>query len=231
MSRSTQFRLAKYTRSEAGKMRAVVLISGGGSNLQAFIDQIASAKLALEISLVISNKPNAYGLQRATQAGIDSQVVNHKEFSSRLSFDQALMDAIDSTNAELIILAGFMRILTTEFVSHYQGRLINIHPSLLPKYPGTNTHQRALAAGDKWHGASIHFVVPEVDAGPVIAQGRLPVLANDSIETLQQRIHIIEHQLYPQVAGWFAAGRLSIVKGQVLLDDETSSLQLQTFDV
>lgn len=217
-------------------MRAVVLISGSGSNLQAFIDQIAAGELALDIALVISNKPGAYGLERAKQAGIDSLVVDHQNFTSRLSFDQALMSAIESADAELIILAGFMRILTTDFVTRYQGKLINIHPSLLPKYPGTQTHQRVLEAGDKWHGASVHFVVPEVDAGPIIAQGRLAVRygtshAKDSTETLQQRIHKIEHQLYPQVAGWFAAGRLSVIENQVLLDDETSSMQLQTFDV
>lgn len=233
---NTPFKLAEQPLPQQAvadehKMRAVVLISGSGSNLQAFIDQIESGRLALEIVLVISNKAGAYGIQRANNAGIKNRVIEHTNFDSRLGFDQELISTIDAVDAELVILAGFMRILTAEFVRHYQGRLINIHPSLLPNYPGTNTHQRALEAGDKWHGASVHFVVPEVDAGPVIAQGRLAVLRTDTPETLQQRIHVIEHQIYPQVADWFAAGRLKVVDNQVLLDDETSSLQLQTFDV
>lgn len=211
--------------------RAVVLISGSGSNLQAFIDQVAAGQLDLEISLVISNKADAYGLQRAAQAGIENQVINHRQFDSRLAFDQALMQVIDTAQPDLVILAGFMRILTPEFVNHYTNRLINIHPSLLPKYPGTDTHARALAAGDAWHGASIHFVVPEVDAGPVIAQGRLPINSDDTPESLQQRIHKIEHQLYPLCAQWFAQGRLTVQHGKVLLDGETSSEQLQTFDL
>jgi phosphoribosylglycinamide formyltransferase-1 len=210
---------------------AVVLISGSGSNLQAFIDQIAAEKLALKIELVISNRPNAYGLERAALAGIQTAVVEHKDFDSRLAFDQALMTEIDSVKPDLVILAGFMRILTAEFVNHYQTKLLNIHPSLLPKYPGTNTHQRAIDAGDEWHGVSIHFVVPEVDAGPVILQGRLPIDPTDSAATLQQRIHTIEHELYPTAVDWFVNDRLTVENGNVLLDGEFSDLQLQTFDV
>lgn len=215
----------------ADKLRAVVLISGGGSNLQAFIDQIENDDLPLEISLVLSNVADAYGLQRADQAGIASACIDHRAFESRLEFDRALMAAIDEHAPGLVILAGFMRILTREFVEHYSERLINIHPSLLPKYPGTNTHQRVLDAGDRWHGASIHFVVPEVDAGPIILQGRIAVNANDTPEDLQQRIHKIEHKLYPLAARWFAQQRLFIKNGQVLLDGETSTKQLQTFDL
>lgn len=215
----------------ADKLRAVVLISGGGSNLQAFIDQIENDDLPLEISLVLSNVADAYGLQRADQAGIASACIDHRAFESRLEFDRALMAAIDEHAPGLVILAGFMRILTREFVEHYSERLINIHPSLLPKYPGTNTHQRVLDAGDRWHGASIHFVVPEVDAGPIILQGRIAVNANDTPEDLQQRIHKIEHKLYPLAARWFAQQRLFIKNGQVLLDGETSTEQLQTFDL
>jgi len=148
-----------------------------------------------------------------------------------LEFDQALISSIDSVAPKVVILAGFMRILTSEFVNHYANRLINIHPSLLPKYPGTNTHQRALDANDQWHGASIHFVVPEVDAGPVILQGRLKVAKNDTPHTLQQRIHSIEHQIYPLAVKWFIEERLAINNGQVLLDDETSPEQLQSFDL
>jgi len=211
--------------------KAVVLISGSGSNLQAFIDQIQSDKLALEIALVISNKSDAYGLERAHKANIPTKVINHKDYQSRLAFDQALMSAIDIIAPEIVILAGFMRILTPEFVTNYTNRLINIHPSLLPKYPGTNTHQRVLDANDQWHGASIHFVVPEVDAGPIILQGRLAVASEDTQSSLQQRIQRIEHQIYPLAVQWFIEKRLTINNNKVLLDDETSSEQLQTFEL
>lgn len=213
------------------RIRAVVLISGSGSNLQAFIDQINADELPLDITLVISNVADAYGLKRAALAGLKTVCIRHSDYHSRLEFDQALMAQIDESQPELVILAGFMRILTTEFVEHYRQRLINIHPSLLPKYPGTHTHQRAIDAGDAWHGASIHFVVPEVDAGPIILQGRLPIKDGDTVDTLQQRIHQVEHQLYPLAAKWFAQKRLFIKSGQVLLDGETSDEQLQTFDL
>ena len=211
--------------------RAVILISGSGSNLQAFIDQVNSGELDIEISLVISNKADAYGLERANNAAINSDCINHRDFSSRLEFDQALMQRIDQVKPDMVILAGFMRILTPEFVNHYQGRLINIHPSLLPKYPGVDTHQRAIDAEDQWHGASIHFVVPEVDAGPVILQGRLAINSDDTAESLQQRIHKIEHKLYPLAVKWFSQKRLENKNGKILLDGELSSKQLQTFDV
>jgi phosphoribosylglycinamide formyltransferase-1 len=213
------------------RCKAVVLISGSGSNLQAFIDQVNAGRLPLDIALVISNKADAFGLERAARAGIQTQIIDHKGYASRDHFDQALQRAIDTVSPDLVILAGFMRILTADFVNHYRDRLINIHPSLLPKYPGTNTHQRALDAGDRWHGASIHFVVPEVDAGPIILQGRLEIHSDDSADSLQQRIHKIEHQLYPLAAQWFAEHRLSQRNGKVLLDGETSDQQLQTFDL
>ena len=211
--------------------RVVVLISGSGSNLQAFIDAIAKESLSIEISLVISNKEGAFGLQRAQQAGISTAVIDHQAYADRASFDQMLMTAIDKAGADLVILAGFMRILTAEFVLHYANRLINIHPSLLPKYPGNNTHQRALDANDQRHGASVHFVVPEVDAGPIIIQGHMPILQSDNKNSLQQRIHKIEHVIYPTAVRWFADGRLTIRDHQVLLDGETSVSQLQSFDV
>ena len=210
--------------------RAVVLISGSGSNLQAFIDQIARDELPIDIGLVISNKENAFGLERANKACIPTCVVDHREFDSRLEFDRQLIRKIDAVKPDIVVLAGFMRILTEEFVNHFQNRLVNIHPSLLPKYPGTNTHQRALEAQDQWHGASIHFVVPEVDAGPVILQGRLKINNDDTNESLQQRIHKIEHILYPLALKWFAENRLTIDVDKVLLDGETSAQQLQTFD-
>ena len=211
--------------------RAVVLISGSGSNLQAFIDQVVKKTLPIEICLVISNKADAFGLKRATKAAIATTVIDHNAYDSRLAFDRELITAIDKVKPEIVILAGFMRILTEEFVNHYSGRLVNIHPSLLPKYPGTNTHQRALDANDKWHGVSIHFVVPEVDAGPVILQGRLAIEKSDTANSLQQRIHKIEHQLYPLAIRWFAEGRLSVADGKVLLDGEISPEQLQSFDL
>jgi len=220
--------------------RAVVLISGSGSNLQAFIDQVSKGELPIEISLVISNNTDAFGLERARNVGIPICAIDHRRFDSRLEFDQALIREIDAVQPDIVILAGFMRILTEDFVNHYHNRLVNIHPSLLPKYPGTNTHQRALDAGDHWHGASIHFVVPEVDAGPIILQGRLAISPNDTSDSispndtsdsLQQRIHKIEHVLYPLAIKWFAENRLSIDIDKVLLDGETSAEQLQTFDV
>jgi len=210
---------------------AVILISGSGSNLQAFIDQTANNVLPVNINAVISNKPDAYGLQRATKAQIDTHCVNHRDYSSREQFDRALIEVIDQYQPDIVILAGFMRILTAEFVTHYTNRLVNIHPSLLPKYPGTNTHQRALEAGDSWHGASIHFVVPEVDAGPVILQGKLAINTADTTDSLQQRIHKIEHILYPLAVKWFAEKRLTVDASQVLLDGARQTEQLQTFEV
>lgn len=212
-------------------INVVILVSGSGSNLQAIIDQIITGELAVRISLVISNNADAYGLERAKSANIDTICIDHRTFSSRQEFDQALMDRIDLLKPDLLILAGFMRILTAKFVEHYQNRLINIHPSLLPKYPGTDTHQRAIDANDEWHGVSIHFVVPEVDAGPIVLQGQLRIRPSDTPESLQQRIHLIEHRLYPLAVKWYAQGRLTIVKGKVLLDGETSSDQLQSFDL
>ena len=213
------------------KSKAVVLISGGGSNLQAFIDQINDGELDLDIKLVISNVAHAYGLTRANLAGINTECIDHKAFKSRLDFDQSLIASIDRVEPDIVILAGFMRILTPEFVNHFANKLVNIHPSLLPKFTGTNTHQRAIDAKEQWHGASIHFVIPELDAGPVILQGRLPIGEEDTAESLQSRIHKIEHRLYPMAVKWFCQGRLSIKNGQVLLDGETSDSQLQTFDV
>jgi len=213
------------------KKNAVILISGSGSNLQAFIDQVSANELDLNISLVISNKADAFGLERASNAGIATDCINHRDYASRLEFDQALMARIDQATPDIVILAGFMRILTPEFVNHYANRLVNIHPSLLPKYPGVDTHQRAITAGDQWHGASIHFVVPEVDAGPIILQGQLAIGSGDTPESLQQRIHKIEHKLYPLAVKWFTQGRLSLSNGKILLDGENSPKQLQTFDV
>lgn len=195
-----------------------VLISGNGSNLQAIIDSCKRGEIAANISCVISNEAEAYGLRRAQQAGIPNHVLSHTEFSERKLFDGALARLIDSYKVDLIVLAGFMRILGAGFIKRYEHRIINVHPSLLPKYKGLNTHARALSAGDKLHGASVHFVTPDLDGGPVITQVSIPVQSDDTVETLQQRVHRIEHEILPRTIGWFAENRLRVVDGQVLLD-------------
>ncbi|MDM7322656.1 MAG: phosphoribosylglycinamide formyltransferase [Gammaproteobacteria bacterium] len=189
--------------------RIVVLISGHGSNLQALIDAEQRNELGGgHIVAVFSNRANAFGLERARKAGIPTGVLSHKDFPAREDFDAALMERIDAYRPDLVVLAGFMRILTPAFVHHYAGRLINIHPSLLPKYPGMNTHARAIAAGDAEHGATVHFVTEGVDEGPMILQGRVPVLPDDTPETLQQRVHAIEHQIYPEAVRMLCAQRM-----------------------
>ncbi len=199
------------------KCPVVVLISGNGSNLQALID--ASAEADFSISAVISNRPQAFGLERAARAGITTRVIDHKDYQDRNQFDAALREAIEEYQPRLLVLAGFMRLLGAEFVNHFAGRIINIHPSLLPKYPGTNTHQRAIEAGDSEHGVSVHFVTEEMDGGPVIAQERVPVFGDDSAETLATRVLAKEHQLYPAVVNWFASGRLQMADNKAVLDN------------
>jgi phosphoribosylglycinamide formyltransferase-1 len=193
--------------------KIVVLISGNGSNLQAIIDQINSGEIKAEISAVISSRPNAYGLERAEKENIPAVTLDHKPFIDRQAFDQSLLQIIDSYEPQLVILAGFMRILGDDFVTHYKNRLINIHPSLLPKYKGLHTHKRALEDQQKEHGASVHFVIPKLDAGPVILQGVVPVKKGDSEESLAKRVHQIEHIIYPQ-----AIKRLIEGKTQQALD-------------
>ena len=214
--------------------RLAILISGGGSNLQSFIDRSARGRLSGEISLVVSNRPDAYGLQRATQAGIATAVVNHRNFQSREAFEAILVEELERAAPELIILAGFMRILTPGFVRRYTGRLLNIHPSLLPKYPGLHTHQRALDARDAEHGATVHFVTEELDGGPSIIQARVPVRGDDTAETLAGRVLIQEHVIYPLAAGWFADGRLRLINGRAVLDGRVlgpSGVPLEDCDV
>ena len=177
----------------------VVLISGNGSNLQAIIDAINNASLNAKIQAVISNQPDAYGLQRAQQAGITTEVLQHEDFPDRDSYDLALQTIVDQFQPKLVVLAGFMRILTKAFVSHYEGKLLNIHPSLLPKYRGLNTHQRALEADEKEHGATVHFVTHELDGGPAILQARVRVNPEDSAETLAKRVLEQEHKIYPKI--------------------------------
>lgn len=199
----------------------VVLLSGAGSNLQALIDSIAQDRAvpaAARIAAVISNRSDALGLQRARDAGIATRVLAHGGFEDREAFDQALMALIDAFNADLVVLAGFMRILSPAFVRHYQGRLLNIHPSLLPKYKGLHTHQRALEAGDREHGCSVHFVTEELDGGPLVVQAVVPVVASDTAQTLAQRVHAQEHQIYPLAVRWFAEGRLCLGDQGAMLD-------------
>lgn len=204
------------------RLPLVALISGRGSNLQSIIDAAGEDGLPVEIRAVLSNEPGAYGLERARRAGIETRVVNHRDYKSRHDFDAALMNVIDGFEPELVVLAGFMRILTAEFVNHYHGRLMNIHPSLLPDFPGVDTHQRALDAGVKEHGASVHFVTPELDGGPVIIQARVPVKNGDDADALAARVLEKEHLIYPQAIKWFAEGRLQVDDEQVLLDGKPS---------
>lgn len=198
--------------------KIVVLISGNGSNLQAIIDSINSQQCPAEIAAVISNKAGAYGLVRAEQAGITAHCIDHHQYQDRQFFDKALMQLIDQYQPDLVVLAGFMRILTDDFVNHYLGHLINIHPSLLPKYPGLNTHQRALEAGDKQHGCSVHFVTPVLDGGPVIIQGVTAITENIDLNVLEERVHQLEHKIYPIAITWFAEQRLALVNNAAMLD-------------
>ncbi len=200
------------------KLPVVALISGRGSNLQSIIDEMHAGRLPIELRAVVSNNPDAHGLVRAQAADITTCILDHRQFSSRVHYDQALMAAIDEHNPELVVLAGFMRILGRVFVKHYADRLINIHPSLLPEFPGLETHARALQNGAREHGASVHFVTPEVDAGPIIIQATVPVYEDDSPEVLAARVSREEHRLYPQAIRWFAEGRLEIRDNRVLLD-------------
>ena len=197
----------------------VVLISGNGSNLQAIIDAIARRELAAEIRAVISNRPDAPGLERARRAGIAAQVVDHRHYASREAFDSVLQNAVDRYRPALVVLAGFMRILTPALVRHYRGRMLNIHPSLLPDFRGLDTHRRALAAGVAQHGVSIHFVTNELDGGPIVLQKAIPVLPGDDAESLAQRVQAEEHRLYPKVIAWFAAGRLKLNDDNLVIFD------------
>jgi phosphoribosylglycinamide formyltransferase-1 len=191
-----------------------------GSILQALIDSQADGNPAC-IRAVIANRADAFGLIRAQGAGIPTAVLDHKAFGSREAFDAALMEVIDGYAPDLVILAGFMRILTPGFVRHYQGRLLNIHPSLLPKYKGLDTHRRALEAGDSEHGCSVHFVTEELDGGPVAIQATLQVSSGDDVESLTQRVHAAEHQIYPLAMRWFAEGRLRLAEQGAMLDGVT----------
>ena len=201
-------------------LKVVVLISGSGSNLQALIDGVATGDLPIEIAAVISNRPDVFGLTRATNAGIPTAVLDHKGFASREAFDQELMRTIDVYNPGLVVLAGFMRILTAEFTQHYLGRMLNIHPSLLPKFQGLHTHQRAIDAGERHHGVTVHFVTAELDGGPAIVQAVVPVLEGDDASQLAKRVQRQEHVIYPLAVKWFAQGDLKMHDGKAELKGE-----------
>ena len=201
-------------------MRFAVLISGNGSNLQALIDACQAGRIQGELVGVVSNRADAFGLERAKAAGIATQVLSSQAFADRESYDAALIQALESWKPDLLVMAGFMRILTPGFVQHFAGRMLNIHPSLLPKYQGVKTHARAIAAGDTVHGASVHFVTEELDGGPVVLQARVPIFPDDDEVTLAERVLSQEHQIYPLVVNWFCQGRLAMVGTQACLDGQ-----------
>lgn len=200
--------------------KTAILISGSGSNLQSFIDRAAAGDSALDLCVVFSNNPDAYGLTRAQNAGIPTACVEHGQYDNREAFDRAVAGKLDEWQPELLVLAGFMRILSPWFVAHYAGRILNIHPALLPAYPGLNTHQRVLDAGDQWHGSTVHFVTEELDGGPRILQGKLAVDQNETADELCARVQALEHQIYPEAANWFGQGRLEFRGGEAWLDGE-----------
>ncbi len=198
----------------------VVLLSGTGGNLQAMIDSFQDSSSPARIRAVISNRADAYGLERANNAGIETRVLDHTAYEGRDAFDTALIELIDSFAPKLVVLAGFMRILTPDFVRHYHGRLLNIHPSLLPLYKGLHTHQRVLEAGDVEHGCSVHFVTEELDGGPLVVQAVISVELHDTPATLAQRVHAQEHLIYPLAIRWFAEGRLVLSEQGALLNGQ-----------
>ena len=197
---------------------AAVLISGGGTNLQSIIDASERGEIAVQVAVVVSNKPEAKGLDRARNASIPVECLENGSFADRQSFDEALTKLIDKYSPDMLILAGFMRILSPHFVAHYEGRILNIHPSLLPAYPGLRTHQRAIDNKEKWHGCTVHFVTDELDGGPPIIQGRVAVLPDDDADTLAARVLEVEHKIYPIAADLLASGRVRCKYGVAYLD-------------
>lgn len=206
---------------------AAVLVSGGGTNLQAFIDEVHEHRLDLDLCVVISNNPAALALERARKAGIPDECVCNRDYTDRAAFDAALAQVIDRYQPDLLILAGFMRILTRAFVNRYEGRILNIHPSLLPRFPGLDTHQRAIDEGEAVHGSTVHFVTEQLDAGPPILQGRVPVRPDDTAITLARRVQAIEHRIYPAAVALLAAGRVSYRDGSAWLDGKLLEKPLQ----
>ena len=208
-------------------MRIAVLVSGNGSNLQALINAQHGKQLSGQIVGVLSNKADAYALRRAEDANIATAVISHQNFPNRESFDVAMHQQLLAWQVDLVILAGFMRILTPEFVSQWQGKMLNIHPSLLPFYKGMNTHQRVLNTGDRLHGCTVHFVTAELDAGQSIAQSVIQVSLQDTAESLAQRVHQLEHFIYPQVAQWLCNGQLTWENGQAYFNQKLLEKPIQ----
>lgn len=207
--------------------RAVVLVSGGGTNLQAFIDAVREGRLELELVGVVSDNPDAFGLERAEHAGIPTDRLPRKDHADAAAFDRALAERVGARHPDLVLLAGFMKILGPAFIERFEGRTLNIHPSLLPRFPGLHTHRRVIEAGDRWHGCTVHFVTEELDGGPRIAQARVPVLPGDTAERLAKRVLEKEHRIYPRVAGLYAAGRLRYRDGAAYLDGQRLDEPLQ----
>ncbi|PKH21771.1 phosphoribosylglycinamide formyltransferase [Enterobacterales bacterium CwR94] len=199
--------------------RIVVLISGSGSNLQAIIDACQQQRINGSLAAVFSNKASAYGLVRAQEAGIPAHALSPQAFADREAFDRALMAEIDAYTPDVVVLAGYMRILSPAFVQHYAGKMLNIHPSLLPRYPGLHTHRQAIDNGDEEHGTSVHFVTEELDGGPVILQARVPIFADDSEEEVMARVQHQEHAIYPLVINWLVEGRLAMRDNAAWLDN------------
>lgn len=200
--------------------QVVVLISGGGSNLQALIDSSADGASPVRLSAVIANRADAFGLTRATRAGIPTRVLDHRLYPGREAFDAALIETIDGFRPQLVVLAGFLRILTASFVRHYAGRLLNIHPSLLPRHKGLDTHRRALQAGDAEHGCSVHFVTEELDGGPLVVQAATSLRPDDDVQSLALRVRQLEQRIYPLAVRWFAEGRLHLTERGAMLDGQ-----------
>jgi phosphoribosylglycinamide formyltransferase 1 len=210
--------------------RVAVLISGEGSNLQALIDAAQAGQLGARIVTVVSNRGAARGLERARAAGIEALHLGAARGQERADYDAALAELLAPLEPDLIVLAGFMRILGPKLVELYEGRMLNLHPSLLPKYPGLDTHRRVIDAADKWHGATVHFVTDELDGGPAIIQYRLPVLAGDTPDSLAQRVHKGEHLILPRAVSWFAAGRLRLAGGSVMLDGRALDAPVSVYE-
>lgn len=202
------------------KARVIILISGSGTNMVNLTQACIDERVAGEVVAIVSNQPQAAGIQKAKDLGVETCVLSHKEYESRELYDSALMKVIDGYRPDVIVLAGFMRILTPDFVRHFTGKLINIHPSLLPKYKGLNTHQKAIDAGDDVHGVSVHFVSEELDGGPVILQAQIPIFDGDTVEDLQLRVHEQEYRIYPLVLKWLCEGRLALTEAGAELDGE-----------
>lgn len=212
--------------TEPKRCRIVVLISGRGSNFVAIAqacERECWSREGIDIACVISNRPGAAGLDRAREMGIDTAVVDHKQYATREAFEDALIEVTERYQADVIVLAGFMRVLTSHFVSHYEGRIVNIHPALLPLFKGLDTHERALEAGVRVHGCTVHFVSAELDGGAIIGQAVVPVLATDTAETLAARALKLEHVLYPRAVHALASGRVRLVDGRTVTDDATAA--------